>query len=108
MTAVATDSSRRSRSYGFIADGADTVEAAILRGREHDVRTYEDAHAVLSAVIGDRPTRMLTNNPIKLAGLRDAGVRILERVALETAPTAGNRAYLTVKKLRMGHLLSQV
>lgn len=92
----------------LITEGSDTVEAPALRGLRGDVRTYDDAARILRALGVDTPIRLLTNNPAKITGMRDAGVRIAERVPLETDPTDGNRQYLQVKKARMGHLLERV
>ena len=92
----------------LITRGSDTVEAPALRGLKGDLRRYEDAAVILGVLLGPRPVRVLTNNPSKLTGLRDAGVEIAGRVPLETAPTDGNREYLRIKKERMGHLLERV
>jgi GTP cyclohydrolase II len=92
----------------LIAAGADTADAPALRGLRGDLRTYEDAAAILHELLGERAVRLMTNNPTKLLGVREAGVRVLERVPIETAPTAGNREYLRVKKLKLGHILEQV
>lgn len=92
----------------LIAAGADTVDAAAARGRSPDLRTYEDAAAVIAEVVGPRPVRLLTNNPTKLERIRAAGVRVSVREPLEVEPTPGNREYLRVKKDRMGHLLERV
>lgn len=97
------------RHIADIAAGSDTVEAALRRGVPPDVRDYSGAATVLRAVLGgDRPIRLLTNNPEKIRGLTDAGLTIAERVPLEVEPTDGNRDYLRVKKERMGHLLTRV
>jgi 3,4-dihydroxy 2-butanone 4-phosphate synthase/GTP cyclohydrolase II len=92
----------------LIAHGADTVEAARLRGKDTDLRDYRHAVSILVRLIGDRPVRLLTNNPAKLLGLERAGTTIARRLPLETPPTEGNREYLRVKKLRMGHLIENV
>lgn len=92
----------------LIAGGADTLEAASRRGREADLRTYEDAVAILHELVGRDPVRLLTNNPAKMGALVQAGLAVAERVPLEATPTEGNRRYLEVKKYRMGHLLTQV
>lgn len=92
----------------LIAQGFDTVDAAAMRNREGDLRRYHDAAAMLAELIGERPIRLLTNNPTKLACVQEAGIEVSERLALEVEPSDGNRAYLTVKKQRMGHLLTRV
>lgn len=91
-----------------ISRGSDTVDAAEVRGVQPDIRDYAEAGQVLRHLLGDRPVRLMTNNPAKMRGVMDAGVTVVERIPLETSPTDGNRAYLLVKKVRMGHLLTQV
>jgi 3,4-dihydroxy 2-butanone 4-phosphate synthase/GTP cyclohydrolase II len=49
--------------------------------------------------------RLLTNNPSKRGGLEGFGLNIVERVPLETSPTAYNIDYLRTKRERMGHML---
>lgn len=92
----------------LIARGADTVEAARQRGRDSDLRDYEHAAHILDMLIGSRPIRLLTNNPVKIAGMERAGIQVAERLAIETAPTHGNLEYLRTKKKRMGHLLENI
>lgn len=92
----------------LIAEGYDTVDAAKLRGKEGDLRRYHDAASILAHLLGDRPIRLLTNNPTKLACVQEAGIAVAERLPLEIDPTDGNREYLRVKKQRMGHLLESV
>jgi 3,4-dihydroxy 2-butanone 4-phosphate synthase/GTP cyclohydrolase II len=92
----------------LIAGGADTVDAARARGKDLDLRRYDEAAEILRSLIGDRPIRLLTNNPEKLSRVEDAGVKVIERLPLETVPTPGNQSYLRTKKERMGHLLTTV
>ena len=49
--------------------------------------------------------RLLTNNPKKIVGLEGYGLQVVERLPIETAPTARNRAYLRTKRDKMGHKL---
>ena len=92
----------------LISQGYDTVDAAAMRNREGDLRRYHDAAAMLQLLISERPIRLLTNNPTKLACVQEAGISVCERLPLEIEPSDGNRAYLAVKKRRMGHLLDLV
>jgi GTP cyclohydrolase II len=89
----------------LIAQGMDTYEAAVARGYGPDPRHYEQAAFVLRTLIGDRPIRLLSNNPKKMSGLTDAGVKVAEEVRHETEPTATNYAYLVSKRDKMGHIL---
>ena len=49
--------------------------------------------------------RLLTNNPRKRSGLEDFGVQVVERVPLVMQANVDNRAYLTTKRDKFGHLL---
>ena len=90
------------RAYALQAEGADTVEANLALGFEADERRYDLAAAIL-ADIGVRSIRLLTNNPLKVAGLRAAGVVVTERIAHWVGENQHNAAYLAVKRRKMGH-----
>jgi 3,4-dihydroxy 2-butanone 4-phosphate synthase/GTP cyclohydrolase II len=47
----------------------------------------------------------MSNNPAKFAALEGYPLRIVERVALVTAPNAENIAYLSAKQSKLGHML---
>ena len=91
------------RSYVEQDLGADTVDANARLGLAVDDRDYGDAAAVLMA-LGVRSVRLLTNNPAKVRGLRDAGVDVVDVEPLATAPHTRNLAYLRTKEHRLGHL----
>ncbi len=90
------------RAYALQNDGADTVEANLALGFEADARRYDLAAAILKdqAV---RSIRLLTNNPLKVAGLRAAGVVVAERIAHWVGENQHNAAYLAIKRRKMGH-----
>jgi len=90
------------RAYSLQASGADTVEANLALGFEADPRDYEPAAAILND-IGVRSIRLLTNNPLKVKGLRDAGVVVNERIAHWVGENQHNASYLAVKRRKMGH-----
>jgi len=50
--------------------------------------------------------RLLTNNPVKRAGLEGYGLHIMGRVPIEVPPNAINERYLRTKKEKLGHLIS--
>ncbi len=83
--------------------GADTVDANTRLGLPVDARDYSYAGEVL-ACLGVRSLRLLSNNPAKALALRKAGLEVTEIVPLPTAAQARNRAYLSAKAARMGHL----
>jgi 3,4-dihydroxy 2-butanone 4-phosphate synthase/GTP cyclohydrolase II len=91
------------RAYVEQDRGADTVDANLRLGLPVDVRDYRDTAAVL-AELGVRSIRLLTNNPAKVAALRDAGTTINDVVPLATSPHARNVDYLHTKQARLGHI----
>jgi len=50
----------------------------------------------------------LTNNPRKISGLENYGVKVVERVALEAQPLKTNIHYLRTKQRKLGHMLSNL
>jgi len=90
------------RAYALQAEGADTVEANEKLGFAADLRSYELAAAILSD-LGVKSVALMTNNPDKMAGLEQAGVKVLERVPHWGAAQEHNRDYLEVKQTKLGH-----
>lgn len=91
------------RAYAKQSQGYDTVDANRVLGFEDDLRTYGVA-AYMLADLGVASIALLTNNPAKISALEAEGVRISRRVAHVTAAHGHNRAYLSAKRARMGHL----
>ena len=92
------------QAYKLQDGGRDTVEANIDLGLPADARDYGTGAQIL-VDLGLSTLRLLTNNPAKRAGLEGYGLRIVERVSLETTPTTENLRYLQTKRDRMGHEL---
>ena len=90
------------RAYALQNGGADTVEANLALGFEADSRRYDLAAAIL-ADLQVRSIRLLTNNPLKVAGLRAAGVNVASRLAHWVGENQHNATYLAVKRRKMGH-----
>lgn len=92
-----------------VKHGVDMVEAFDMLGLPLDLREYRAAAEILRDVNGDRPIRLMTNNPKKQAGLEECGVEVTARVPLLIEPPHdAMRSYLTAKKDKMGHDLPQV
>ena len=92
------------RAYALQEDGRDTVDANIELGLPVDSREYGIGAQIL-VDLGVTSMRLMTNNPSKYGGLEGFGLNIVERVALESSPTAYNIDYLRTKRERLGHLL---
>ncbi len=95
------------RAYGLQDGGADTVEANERLGFPADLRDYRPGLQMLRH-LGVKTTRLLSNNPKKLAGVTGEGLSVSERIPIEIAPTALTQRYLKTKKEKLGHLLSSV
>jgi GTP cyclohydrolase II len=90
------------RAYALQNDGADTVEANLALGFDADARGYDLAGAILRD-LGVKSVRLMTNNPLKVEGLRSAGVVIGGRESHWVPENRHNAEYLAVKRRKMGH-----
>jgi 3,4-dihydroxy 2-butanone 4-phosphate synthase/GTP cyclohydrolase II len=95
------------RAYQLQEQGRDTVEANVELGFSPDPRDYGIGAQIL-ADLGVSTMRLLTNNPAKRAGLEGYGLKIIERVSLETEPNPRNIGYLRTKREKLGHLLEHL
>jgi 3,4-dihydroxy 2-butanone 4-phosphate synthase / GTP cyclohydrolase II len=95
------------RAYQLQEAGHDTVEANEALGFRADQRDYGIGAQILFD-LGVRSMRLLTNNPLKRAGLEGYGLSIVERVPLETEPTPENLSYLRTKREKLGHILENL
>jgi GTP cyclohydrolase II len=90
------------RAYRLQENGADTVEANLRLGFDADLRRYDIAALILKD-LAVKNVRLLTNNPLKVQGLRAAGVPVSDRIAHWVAENRHNAEYLAVKRRKMGH-----
>ena len=93
------------RAYELQDKGADTVEANVELGFAPDLRDYGIGAQILSD-LGLTSIRLMTNNPAKRAGLEGYNLEIVERVPLVVKANKFDKRYLSVKKVKMGHILS--
>ncbi|HER08367.1 MAG TPA: bifunctional 3,4-dihydroxy-2-butanone-4-phosphate synthase/GTP cyclohydrolase II [Bacteroides sp.] len=93
------------KAYKLQEEGRDTVEANLELGFEEDERDYGVGAGMLHA-LGVRKIRLMTNNPVKQAGLEGYGMKIVEVIPLEVTPNAHNQFYLETKRDKMGHFLN--
>ncbi|MCM2251654.1 MAG: GTP cyclohydrolase II [Ramlibacter sp.] len=92
------------RAYHLQDCGADTVDANLRLGFDADARDYAMCGPMLHHVRVQR-LRLMTNNPAKLAAMRELGLEVVERVAMPAVRNPYNETYLDTKARRMGHLL---
>jgi 3,4-dihydroxy 2-butanone 4-phosphate synthase / GTP cyclohydrolase II len=93
------------KAYELQDQGADTVTANERLGFKPDLRNYGIGAQILLD-LGLSSIRVLTNNPKKLVGLEGYGLEIVERIPIVPPPSDENRAYLNVKRDKLGHLLT--
>lgn len=92
------------KAYKLQEEGLDTVDANIHLGFDPDERDYGVGASILRE-IGVRRMRLITNNPVKRAGLEGYGLQIVENVPIEVGVNKYNEKYMRTKKERMGHKL---
>lgn len=89
------------RAYALQDGGMDTVDANLALGLPVDSRSYDAAVCYLRHLGIDR-CNLLTNNPHKVAALRDNDIAVV-RTSLWASNPAGCETYLATKRTRMGH-----
>ncbi|HEV2708341.1 MAG TPA: GTP cyclohydrolase II [Pyrinomonadaceae bacterium] len=95
------------RAYALQDEGADTVEANERLGFGVDLREYRQCAEVLFD-LGLCRVRLMSNNPLKLQAMKEAGLHVVERVSIEVEPADPAVHYLRTKKEKMGHLLDTI
>lgn len=93
------------KAYKLQEEGRDTVEANVELGFREDERDYGVGAGMLHA-LGIRNIRLITNNPVKMAGLEGYGMRIVDTIRIHVPPNEHNRFYLETKRDKMGHFLN--
>ena len=95
------------KAYELQDKGLDTVEANIKLGFKPDLRDYGIGAQIL-VDLGVRKMRLMTNNPKKIVGLEGYGLKVVERVPIQSMPNDKNIIYLKTKKKKLGHMLDNV
>lgn len=90
------------------ASSGSDVLAELLATGQVDLRRYDEAAHMVRVLVGDRPVRLMTNNPEKVARATAAGINTFDRIPIEVEPDDNLIPYLRMKKERLGHLLTKV
>ena len=93
------------RAYALQDEGADTVEANEWLDLPVDSRNYRQCAEVLFD-LGLCKVKVISNNPGKLAALKEAGLEIVERISIDVPASEFAAKYLRTKKEKLGHLLT--
>ncbi len=89
------------KAYQLQDQGMDTIDANLHLGHEIDARDWSDAIAIIHA-LGLTHLQLLTNNPNKVAALKNAGVTVTQ-TPLVIASNKFNEKYLATKEEKLGH-----
>lgn len=92
------------KAYHLQDEGLDTVEANLALGFAEDLRDYGVGAQMLSS-LGVHKIKLMTNNPLKLAGLDGYGLEIVDRIPIQLNHNERNIDYMKTKKEKMGHIL---
>jgi 3,4-dihydroxy 2-butanone 4-phosphate synthase/GTP cyclohydrolase II len=92
------------RAYALQDKGADTIEANERLGLAADLRSYEQC-AEIFRDLGLQRVRVISNNPEKIAAIRNAGLEIVERISPKIKLYHSLIRYLKTKREEMGHLI---
>jgi len=92
------------KAYHLQEEGKDTVEANIELGFKPDERDYGIGAQILRDLKAKK-IKLISNNPVKKAGLQGYGIEIIEIIPLIIKPNKFNFDYLKAKQDKMGHML---
>ncbi len=95
------------KAYKLQEQGRDTVQANLDLGFESDERDYGVGASIMRE-LGLGKIRLMTNNPVKRAGIEGYGLIVTENIPLVIKPNAHNEFYLETKRNKMGHFFESV
>lgn len=94
----------KAAAYLLQDDGLDTYGANEALGFGADTRDFRQAAAIIRHLLGERPFRLLTNNPSKVAQLHALGLTQATRKSHVAGVCERNRRYLQAK-INFGHAI---
>ena len=93
------------KAYSLQDEGMDTVQANLKLGFGVDERDYGVGASIMRE-LGLGKVRLISNNPVKRAGLEGYGIKIVETIPLIIESNPHNKFYLETKANKMGHNLT--
>jgi len=93
------------KAYRLQDEGMDTVQANLKLGFGEDERDYGVGASIMRE-LGLGKVKLISNNPVKRAGLEGYGIHIVENIPLIIEPNPHNMFYLETKAKKMGHELT--
>ena len=90
------------KAYQLQDNGLDTYQANKELGFKEDERDYGVGASIMREV-GLRQIKLISNNPVKRAGIEGDGIKIVETVPLIIPPNPYNKFYLETKAHKMGY-----
>lgn len=88
----------KAATYLLQDSGENTYQANESLGLPADSRDFTDAAALILHFLGDRPIRLMTNNPKKISDLSGAGLHYLSTEKHIAGVSQWNRRYLSAKQ----------
>ncbi len=92
------------RAYKLQSEGWDTYDADEVLGFGLDQRHFGYAAEMLKQ-LGVSKVAIMTNNPLKIAALKTAGLEVVDDLRLNGRPNSENVLYLASKRDRAGHFI---
>ncbi|QCI63660.1 GTP cyclohydrolase II RibA [Phreatobacter stygius] len=92
------------RAYKLQSLGFDTYDADEVLGFDLDQRHFDFAAEMLKK-LGVAEVDIMTNNPVKVTALREAGLHVVSERRVIGRPTDENVRYLASKRERAGHFI---
>jgi 3,4-dihydroxy 2-butanone 4-phosphate synthase/GTP cyclohydrolase II len=90
------------KTYKLQEEGMDTYQANIKLGFGEDERDYGVGASIMRE-LGLGKVRLISNNPVKRAGLEGYGIKIIETIPLVIQPNPYNEFYLETKASKIDH-----